>query len=196
MPTNHGVLIGEVEGWLRTADALKIYELAYFTKSNILQLGTFKGLSTAIIIEAIRDSSSQYPSKELDTVDLDAVTTDQAKNTMRNIFGELNYVNYYISDATYFLDSLIIQKKTYDFIFIDHWHGYKSTYTCAIRVNRLLNKGGFVLFHDFNDASNYDRNHIYGVAQAAYDALLTDNRFLFCGTHGSTGLFRYLGEYC
>jgi hypothetical protein len=35
-----------VEGWLLPADALKLYELAYFCYGDILELGTYRGLYT------------------------------------------------------------------------------------------------------------------------------------------------------
>jgi hypothetical protein len=38
-----------IDGWLRRADALKLYELAYFAKRDILELGCYHGLSTTIL---------------------------------------------------------------------------------------------------------------------------------------------------
>jgi hypothetical protein len=49
-----------IEGWLLPADALKLYEMAYFCGGDILELGTYKGLSTSIMAEASRDSGRDF----------------------------------------------------------------------------------------------------------------------------------------
>src|SRR4249920_3794215 len=41
-----------VEGWLLAADALKLYELVYFCGGDVLELGTYRGLSTSICAPA------------------------------------------------------------------------------------------------------------------------------------------------
>src|SRR5262249_44886716 len=48
-PVKEEILIDiDIPGWLRREDALKLYEMAYFTNGHILELGTYQGLSTAI----------------------------------------------------------------------------------------------------------------------------------------------------
>jgi hypothetical protein len=59
LPLKDGVLIqlensrwlGQtIRGWLRREDALKLYEIAYFASGDILELGSFHGLSTSILL--------------------------------------------------------------------------------------------------------------------------------------------------
>lgn len=184
----------KLEGWLRPADALKIYEMSYFSPGDILQLGTYKGLSTSIVLEAILDSGDE---KKCDTVDLDPQLSAQAKANINEMFGSRGEaVEFHVADGTQFIDLKIIEKKKYGFIFIDHWHGYRAVYTSALRVNKLLIPGGFVLFHDYASARNFFRpsaEEAYGVLQGANDALMGDARFEFCGTFGCTGMFRFSG---
>ena len=45
-----------IPGWLRREDALKLYELSYFTTGDILELGPHHGLSTSILAQAARCS--------------------------------------------------------------------------------------------------------------------------------------------
>lgn len=179
-----------IEGWLTPEEALKIYELAYFCKENILQLGTYKGLSASVIIQAIRDGGGI---RTLDTVEINHGLSENAKTTLNNVFENLTEANFHVNDGTLFMDPLIVQNKKYGFIFIDHWHGYKAVQTSAIRLHRLLSPGGFVLFHDYLDVKNFNaEDSSYGVYQAVNDVLLTDTRFLYCGAFGSSALFRFV----
>ncbi len=68
-----------IPGWLRREDALKLYELAYFTKGDILELGPYNGLSTSILAKAVRNSGQP---KQICSVDLDS---SYVKATMRNL---------------------------------------------------------------------------------------------------------------
>src|SRR5260370_7668908 len=71
-PTNGAVLLRapgllehsigiEINGWLRTADALKLYELAYHCNGPILKLGTYKQLTTFISPQALIAPVSHSP---------------------------------------------------------------------------------------------------------------------------------------
>ncbi|MEP7293513.1 MAG: hypothetical protein ABI835_17135, partial [Chloroflexota bacterium] len=37
-----------IGGWLQRPDALKLYEMAYFAEGDILEIGSFHGLSTSV----------------------------------------------------------------------------------------------------------------------------------------------------
>ena len=53
-PSKDGMLIDVgVVGWLLRADALKLYELAYFAAGDILEIGCSHGLSTSSIARAV-----------------------------------------------------------------------------------------------------------------------------------------------
>jgi hypothetical protein len=47
-----------IEGFLFRTEALKLYEMAYNARSDILELGTHKGLSTSILAHALHDRKS------------------------------------------------------------------------------------------------------------------------------------------
>jgi hypothetical protein len=59
-----------IEGFLHKAEALKLYEMGYYAKGDILELGTHKGLSTSILAHALHDRDSG----RLVTYDIDAAT--------------------------------------------------------------------------------------------------------------------------
>lgn len=175
-----------VEGYLQQADALKIYEMAYFCKGNILELGTHKGLSTSIIAQALDDAKNPA---FMDTVDIDEPANLLAKRNVGARPGN-SHVSFHLQDAAEYMDAAIITNSVYDFIFIDHWHGFEATFDAALRAKKLLNEGGFCLFHDYNDPGNADPKHPYGVYQASHEVMLSDSRFEFFGTFGCCGLFR------
>jgi hypothetical protein len=176
-----------IDGYLQWNDALKIYELARFTKGDVLELGTHYGLSASIIANALEARGSGT----LETVDIDAWTTAEAAKSVRARPGG-DRVTFTVKHATRRLEQLAAEGRRYGFIFIDHWHGYDLTVEAAQHLAKLLEPGGFVQFHDFVDPGNADPDHFYGVFQAALDTVCKDRRFLFCGNYGCTAVFRFL----
>lgn len=171
-----------IDGYLQRPDALKLYELARLSSGDVLELGTYCGLSTLIIakgLEARGDGS-------LETVDIG----DQ--NAAIAALGGLGRrVRFTRRDATMRLDELLAERRRYGFIFVDHWHGYDSTLEAATRGRQLLEPGGFILFHDCLDPGNADPSHPYGVYQAvkmSYGEAADD--MAFYGNFGCCGLYR------
>jgi len=180
-----------IAGWLSPEDALKIYELSFYSSGDILELGTYKGLSLSVIVQALKDSDLNIA---CDTVDTNAETTREAEEGISDLFNILPDVSFHINNCVLFMDTAIIQKIKYGFIFVDAGHGYKNTYATAMRVGKLLVPGGFALFHDYTDGRNFSKTSYYRVYQAVNDALLVDGRFVYCGVFGCSALFRYTGE--
>jgi hypothetical protein len=93
--------------------------------------------------------------------------------------------------ATERLRQLTQLGRKFGFVFVDHDHGYDSTRKAATNLPRILDGGGFVLFHDFLDPANLDPDHPYGVYQACLDTVCEYDDFKFCGCYGSAALFRF-----
>jgi predicted O-methyltransferase YrrM len=174
-----------IEGFLHKAEALKLYEMGYYAQGDVLELGTHKGLSTSILAHALHD----HGAGRLVTVDIDAATNAIAKSNLSGLPG-VGRVDFRVRDAKLVMDDLKVGYCEFGFIFVDHWHGYDATYDAAVRVPRLLSPGGYVMFHDFFDASNRDPGHVYGVYQAVIDVLGEDPDFMFAGAAGGAALFR------
>lgn len=175
-----------IQGWLRREDALKLYELAYFSQGDILELGSYHGLSTTILSRAIHNSPHF---RHVYTVDLDAQCIIQTKKHLRRS-GLSKDVTTICADALSAVKQFIDQGKKFDFAFIDHSHAYQHVYPVCLELNDLIITGGFCLFHDFNDARNKDtENQEYGVYQAVIDGL-NKNEFEFYGVYGCTALYR------
>jgi predicted O-methyltransferase YrrM len=174
-----------IDGYLQREEALKLYELAYFSDGDAIELGTHRGLSTSIIAGALRDGSGGH----LETIDINRWSNRKARRTITRLLGD-KAVTFTLMDATKRLDQIRAEGRRASFMFIDHWHGYKETFEAAERAKDILSPGGFVLFHDFLDPGNAQPGHPYGVYQAVIDSFANDNRIQFNGLFGSTALFQ------
>jgi len=58
-------------------------------------------------------------------------------------------------------------------------------------LHQLIAPGGFVLFHDFNDARNRTD---FGIYQAVLENF-TDREFIFSGLFGCTAVYRKLPTF-
>ena len=81
-------------GYLQKADALKLYELAFESVGDVLELETNKGLSTSIIAQALhyRDEG------RLETVELDSNNSRDAQQNLSSLLG-FDRVAFTSSDA-------------------------------------------------------------------------------------------------
>jgi predicted O-methyltransferase YrrM len=177
-----------IDGFLLLADALKLYELAYFCVGNIIELGTFRGLSTSIMAEAGVDSGRKFV---IDTVDINPEYSADAKRGMvsRHAPGR-EAVQFHTGDAAAFLRDASAEGRIYGFAFIDHCHEYQAVHDACARLHHVLAPGAFALFHDYTDPRNAHPDYpSYDVYQGVRDGLLTA-RFEFWGIYGCCGLFR------
>ncbi|MGP0091110.1 MAG: O-methyltransferase [Xanthobacteraceae bacterium] len=175
-----------IEGYLQRGDALKLYEMAFFCEGDVLELGTHKGLSTSILLQALQASNRLG---EIYTVDIDRDAGKIAKSNIDSRPGA-GHVHFNLEDAGSYMRRAISEGRKFGLIFIDHWHGYDATFEAATLGKALVAEGGFILFHDYNDPSNRDPGHVYGVYQAVADVLLPCSEFMFYGNFGCCGLFR------
>ena len=175
-----------IPGYLRREDGLKLYEMAYYAPSDILELGSFHGLSTSILARAIRSSAD---GKHVYTVDLDPANVTATLDNLRSQ-GLHRRVTAHCDDAVAAVQRFASQGKQFGFVFIDHAHTYEAVYQVCRELERVTMHGGFCLFHDFNDARNNDPNdRDYGVYQAVTEGL-NGARFQFYGVYGCAALYR------
>ena len=195
--------IRDVPGSLRRADALKLYELAYFCGGNAIDLGTSFGLSCSIMAGAMEHARSAGC---IDTVDVDPHSQKLARISVGRLPGAAR-VKFHLGDAGQFLADYAGGGRQAAFVFVDHAHSYERVLEAARLMNAVVAPGGFVLFHDYNDWRNSDPDdpafadlwrglpsgqdigaNRYGVYQAAHEGL--SPQFQFHGAFGCTGLFR------
>lgn len=175
-----------IAGWLQVADGLKLYEMAYLAPGDILELGSYHGLSTFIMASAVRASRQR---KCIMTVDLDPECVAATAETLRSA-GLAAYATTYTTDATSAVRAFSAGGQRFAFAFIDHSHVYGPVYDVCVELPTVMAPGGFCLFHDFNDARNRDpEDQNYGVYRAVLDGL-DPERFDFYGIYGCCALYR------
>lgn len=181
----------QIPGHLRPQDAMKLYELAYHSKGDILELGCSKGLSTFIITKAILHSN---PKKIITTVDIEQSCVNRTIHNINTIDevinNNTNILETIVNDGTQAVSNLINSGRKYSFVFVDHSHEHKHVLEVCKKLGDIIDPGGFCLFHDYNDArNNNEKEKGYGVYSAVHDGL-DENIFEFYGCYGCTGLFR------
>ena len=176
-----------IEGWLLPADALKLYELAYFCGGDILELGTYRGLSASVLLEA---SVAAGLDNTIVSIDLDPGATEAGRATVAGRPGA-GRVWFFATSGDEALGTFARARRLFRFCFIDHSHAYEHVLSACRSLPDVLEPGAFCLFHDYNDQRNA-MAHIpdYGVYQGVTDGLDPD-RFEFWGIYGCCGLFRF-----
>ena len=177
----------EITGWLQRADALKIYEMAYFSNGDVLELGSYHGLSTSII--SLANLTRPYR-KMIYSVELDKECHKRTKETLRRK-GVQEGITLINDDASKVVRKAAKKRKKHGFIFIDHSHAYQPIYEVCQLFDQIMEKDGFLLFHDYNDPANLDPEQPgMKVYQAVRDGL-NHNAFEFYGMYGCTALFKF-----
>ena len=175
-----------IRGFLRRADALKLYELAYFAQGDILELGTYQGLSTCILSQANRNS---FYRKRIISVDLSALRLFQTLVNLQTM-GLRRDVKLIRADAAAAIRRLAHDRRQFAFVFVDHSHAYEPVYAVCSELRTIVRSGGFCLFHDFNDPRNKEvQNQDYQVYTAVIEGL-NASEFEFWGIYGCTALYR------
>ena len=180
-----------VDGWLLPADALKLYEMAYFCSGDILELGAYRGLSSTVMNRASNDAGV---TRKILSIDLDPLSIELSRQQLsREPGGER--VLFFQDDGASAVRNFAGIKRHFGFAFVDHSHCYEHVHEVCLSLHRVIDLGGFALFHDFNDQRNSMEDCTdYGVYQGALDGLRTD-RWEFWGIYGCTGLFRRVGVW-
>jgi predicted O-methyltransferase YrrM len=185
-PTREGMIDIGIDGWLLPADAMKLYELAYFCGGDCLELGTFRGLSTSVLLRASVAAGARH---QILSIDLDPVAPDAGRATLAGMPGA-ERVHFFNTDGDEALASFRRAGRSFAFCFIDHSHRYEHVLSACRVLHHVLRRGAFCLFHDYNDQRNAMADcDDYGVWQGVNDGL-DRRRFEFWGVFGCTGLFR------
>ncbi|HYM00139.1 MAG TPA: class I SAM-dependent methyltransferase, partial [Blastocatellia bacterium] len=111
-----------VEGWLRPADALKLYELAFFARGDVIELGTAHGLSTLIMARAIKDSRA---SRRILSIEISPDAYPLAVRHLRRS-GLSKYTELAHDWTERVIDACDKRSRKFAFAFVDHAHTYDA----------------------------------------------------------------------
>jgi cephalosporin hydroxylase len=170
-------------GWLQVADALKLYEMAYFGRGDVLEIGSYQGLSAVIMATALRNARRP---QRIHTVDLEPWCTERTlKHLAENDLGD--FVTASTEDGAAVVRRLAAQGRKFGFSFVDHSHEYGPVLEVCRELHHVLLPGSFVFFHDYNDPRNQTGE--YGVYSGVAEGLSREV-FDFYGVYGCGALYR------
>ncbi len=118
--------------------------------SRILELGFYHGVSSCYFGAAMKAQGGQ----PIVTIDLESAK--ERKPNIENLIercGLEDYVEYYYEPTSYNwrLMKFIEEKdRRFDFCYIDGGHDWYNTGFCFFLVDKLVEKGGWLLFDDLN----------------------------------------------
>lgn len=129
---------------------------------QFLEIGTGTGLSAAWLLAGMDRAST------LITVDRD----EQSLAVARRLLQDDPRIAIHLADGKPFIDSLLDQEQTFDFIFADSWPG-KFTY--LQETLRLLKVGGFYVIDDLLPQPSWPDVHPPKVARLIATLEQTDS---------------------
>lgn len=172
----------DVPGKLQAADQLKLYEMAWFARGPILELGLDQGKSLSIMARAVVAARSGVP---ITSVELGSTRIAAASENLRGL-GLLEHVRLVVGRSAEVIPSL---KGSYDLVFVDGDHSYAGVKADMEALRGRVRPGGAIAFHDFWDARNDDpANRDYGVRAAVHE-MAPRLGLAFRGGFGAIGLF-------
>lgn len=183
LPVRDGLIQGPVPGYLRPADALALYELAYFATGDVLELGSFRGLSATILCTAAQRAGRGVL---LWSVERDAAFQRATAEAIQ-AQGLGAHYRPLLGDATRVLARLVAEQRRFSVVFVDHDHSHPATRAVCRHLGQLLLPSGIAVFHDLNDARNVSEPAVYGVHRALAEAL-AGPELSFLGLVGCSGL--------
>lgn len=176
--------VSEIPGWLRPEDALKLYELAFYTPGPILEIGSYQGKSSVLMALALRDAGNPAP---LYSLDVDPVAQRAAAEAAarHGVADRITYVRG--SAAALFAAMPGLRPGT---VFVDGDHSLEGTRRDLDALRARVPAGALLLMHDYADPRNADPADVeFGVVAAVEGGWMARD-CAFGGVFGCCGLFR------
>jgi len=176
-------LVADVDGWLLDEDALKLYELAYFTRGPVLEIGAYHGKSSIVMARAIQDAGRPTFVVSLD-VDIEALGTARRNAERVGVSPTILYVHGTPMTLRHAMGGLAPQLT-----FVDGLHTYDGVAQDLRALEPIVPAGGIIVFHDYLEDHADERPEWYRVFEAVRDSWVRRD-CEFAGTAGGCGVFR------
>jgi hypothetical protein len=165
---------------------LEVIRDGVFLRRRLPELGTFRGLSTSVLLRA---SVAAGLNNHILSIDLDPEAPAAGRATLAGMEGEKR-VLFFKTDGDKALATFRRAGRNFAFCFIDHSHSYERVLSACRVLHHVVRRGGFCLFHYYNNQRNSRADcPDYGVWLGVNEGL-DRRRFEFWGVFGCTGLFR------
>jgi predicted O-methyltransferase YrrM len=176
--------VQDLPGWLREEDALKLYELAWFSAGPVLDIGTYRGKSAVLMAQALLDGDRPGPIVSVD-VDREALRAAAALAAARGLEERIALVR---GTAEQLFRSVPGLRPAV--VFLDGDHSRSGVARDLRALQPQVPAGGLMLFHDYYDARNADPSEPdYGVVQGVEESWVP-RHCEFAGVFGCCALFR------
>ena len=178
--------VGDIRGKLEPADHHKLYEMAYFARGAILEIGRLAGKSTTILALGAREGEAAGHIFSIELDDKLVAAADAALSSR----GLRELVTFISGDSATAISEL---DGSFDLVFVDGDHSRSGVERDMDALRGRVTVGGSIMFHDYFHGGNDDPgNAAYGVREAV-DANAELNRIAFRGRFGGIALFEQLG---
>ncbi|HEY7145522.1 MAG TPA: class I SAM-dependent methyltransferase [Streptosporangiaceae bacterium] len=181
--------VWHIPGWLMPEDALKLYELAYFTTRPILEIGMYCGRSTTILATAVADRGHQIPIISLDT---DPFALSMTLRSLQ-MHGVEQHVLLSCSSVQSFVKT--IPEFAPGLIFLDANHAEAAVRADIDSIRQCTRSGSLLLFHDYlpmvlpeTEGFPVSAGPIEVKEAVSSSWIATDAKF--AGTFGASALFQ------
>jgi predicted O-methyltransferase YrrM len=176
--------VRDLPGWLLDDDALKLYELAYFSPGPVLEIGTYRGKSAILMAGALRDAGREESIVSLD-VDVDSLRVAMSLARERGLAERLALAR---GTAEGLFRAFPAMRPR--FVFLDGDHSRRGVARDLRALRDRVPVEGLLLLHDYHDARNADPAELdYGVVEAVEESWVARD-CEFVGVFGCSALFR------
>jgi SAM-dependent methyltransferase len=176
--------VRDVPGWLRMEDALKLYELAFFARGPILEIGSYYGKSAIILARGAKAGGSEAIVYSVD-VDAQALSAARRAAASHGVADRIVFVRGSLRALLRACHGLRPM-----FVFVDGDHSLGGVRRDLEALQRIVPNDALLLFHDFHDPRNEDpENQEIGVREAVEGSWVAAD-CAFGGVFGCCGLFR------
>lgn len=176
--------IESIPGWLRAADAEKLYELAQLTPGPILEIGTHHGKSAVLMALALKDAGRHDVVIYTLDVDRRSIRAAVAEAEAREVDDVIVFVR---ATSRAFARAYPRLRPTLTFVDGDHTRAGVDRDLAVLEA--LVPVGGSLLFHDFADPRNDDPDCAETKVRPAVEASWVARDCEFGGNFGVCGLF-------
>jgi len=182
-----GLIDVGLPGYLRVPDAMALYELAYFSAGDVLEVVAHSPLSSLFFGQAIINAGRSARLVSVETI-TDYAPLAQA--AMTNL-GLDDLCERHAGEPLPLLDKCIAAGERFGLIFIDFDQSREALSPIATRLPALLKPGGCVVFHDFNDVNNSGPEPLYQIYSVVED-LLGSGQFVFVDVIGCCAILQQI----
>lgn len=175
--------VQDIPGFLTEEDALKLYELAFFSEGPILEIGTWCGKSLAVLASAVRDSGR---TTHIISVDINERKLRQAQEELarRELTANITLIHGSVG---------ALLRVTHDLrpllVFVDGDHSFRGVRRDLRALEPHMPIGSMLLFHDYTSPRNENPlDPFYDVARAVRRSWVARDCD-FGGVFGLSGLF-------